>query len=226
MVALQSLCLWHRQACATSCYCNYSWLAVCTGKVVNMKLACITILTASEVSLLLTLRWASWLDRQAFWLGILPWDYCNVERLARLISWEVETQESRHRHEQRDMELPFLLVCKKQVVSKNFTNANTALGMILARDLLKASSSAMQLTFTISSYVSSSISAVVTVSSTWPRIILRCWSYACSIRRCSKASEGSQIGSLATSPVSLSFDLGTASEDIFCSGTWLAHPWQ
>lgn len=31
----------------------------------------------------------------------------------------------------------------------------------------------------ISSYVSSSISTVVIVSSTSPRIMLRCWSYAC-----------------------------------------------
>lgn len=38
-------------------------------------------------------------------------------------------------------------------------------------------------TLMISSYVSSSISTVVMVSSTSPRIILRCWSYACTAHR-------------------------------------------
>lgn len=41
-------------------------------------------------------------------------------------------------------------------------------------------------TFTISSYVSSSISTVVMVSSTSPRIMLRCWSYACGEGRAPK----------------------------------------
>ena len=39
----------------------------------------------------------------------------------------------------------------------------------------------------ISSYVSSSISTVVIVSSTSPRIMLRCWSYACTAPEHSKA---------------------------------------
>lgn len=37
--------------------------------------------------------------------------------------------------------------------------------------------------FTISSSVSSSTSMVVTVSSTSPKIMLRCWSYACNLPR-------------------------------------------
>ena len=40
-------------------------------------------------------------------------------------------------------------------------------------------------TLTISSYVSSSISTVVIVSSTSPKIMFRCWSYACSFPRIS-----------------------------------------
>jgi len=55
-------------------------------------------------------------------------------------------------------------------------------------------SSSVFLTFIVSSYVSSSTSTVVIVSSTSPRTMFKCWSYACDtrsagVRRKSESSE-------------------------------------